>query len=63
MQHGQAAGLLIANLQRANERALRSDVEISRGIRRIWDVMQACVERGLRGRGELPGGLRVRRRA
>jgi L-serine dehydratase len=58
-----AAGLTIAELQRANERAARSDAEISAGIGRIWDVMQACVARGLRQGGELPGGLRVRRRA
>ena len=58
-----AAGLSIAGLQLANERARRSDAEITGGIARLWDAMQACVERGLRERGELPGGLRVRRRA
>ena len=58
-----AAGLTIAELQRANEQALRSDAEITAGIGRIWDVMQACVARGLREGGELPGGLHVRRRA
>ena len=57
------AGLTIAGLQRENERAIRSDDEISAGIGRIWTTMQACVERGLRQDGELPGGLRVRRRA
>lgn len=57
------AGLGIAALQRENERAHRSDAEISTGITRIWTAMQACVERGLRQHGELPGGLRVRRRA
>jgi L-serine dehydratase len=57
------AGLTIAELQRANERALRTDAEISNGIAHIWAVMRACVERGLREGGELPGGLRVRRRA
>jgi L-serine dehydratase len=59
----QEAGLTIAELQRANERALRSDEEISRGIGNLWGVMKACVERGLREGGELPGGLKVRRRA
>jgi L-serine dehydratase len=59
----ESAGLAIADLQRENERSLRSDDEISEGIDRLWGVMQACVERGLRSEGELPGGLRVRRRA
>ncbi len=57
------AGLTIAELQRANERAFRSDAEISAGITRIWAAMRACVARGLQQEGELPGGLRVRRRA
>ncbi len=30
---------------------------------RIWQVMQACVERGMATEGILPGGLSVRRRA
>jgi L-serine dehydratase len=57
------AGLGIAELQRANERSIRSDAQISREIADIWTVMQECVARGLRQGGELPGGLRVRRRA
>ncbi len=57
------AGLTIAALQRENERASRSDAEISTGISHIWQTMQACVARGLSQTGELPGGLRVRRRA
>ena len=59
----ESAGLSIAELQRENERTRRSDAEIARGIARIWDAMQACMERGLRQGGVLPGGLRVRRRA
>ena len=58
-----AAGLSIADLQRQNERAHRSDADISAGIVRIWHAMQDCVQRGLRQEGELPGGLHVRRRA
>jgi L-serine dehydratase len=57
------SGLSIAELQRENERHHRSDAEISEGIARIWAAMQACIERGLRQTGELPGGLHVRRRA
>jgi len=56
-------GLRIADLMRANERAWASDREIDRGILDIWQAMQACVRRGLAQEGELPGGLRVRRRA
>ena len=33
------------------------------GIEKIWQTMQACVERGIATDGILPGGLNVRRRA
>ena len=56
-------GLSIAELQRRNEQVHRSDAEITRGVERIWAAMQACIARGLGQTGELPGGLRVRRRA
>ncbi len=62
---GQAGetGLGIAGLMRANELSLRSPAALSAGIARIREAMRACIARGLRGEGELPGGLRVRRRA
>ncbi|MCA9266946.1 MAG: L-serine ammonia-lyase, iron-sulfur-dependent, subunit alpha, partial [Planctomycetales bacterium] len=56
-------GLCISGLMRENERALRSDAEVSDGLQRIWDVMQECVARGCRTRGTLPGGLGIARRA
>ncbi len=57
------AGLSIAEVQAANERVYRSDVEIAQGISNVWKVMQSCVQRGLGQGGILPGGLKVRRRA
>ncbi|WP_407518852.1 L-serine ammonia-lyase [Methylobacterium oryzisoli] len=56
-------GLSIAQIQLANERALRSEAEIEAGLDAIRDAMLACIARGLRMEGELPGGLKVRRRA
>jgi L-serine dehydratase len=46
-----------------NERVWRSEEEIRAGLLRIWDAMRACVERGCRETGVLPGGLKVPRRA
>jgi L-serine dehydratase len=57
------AGLSIDGLMRVNERALRSDVEIDARLTRIWNVMQACVQRGFAAEGILPGVLKVPRRA
>ena len=58
-----ATGRSIAELQRANERALRPAPEIDAGLARLWAVMTDCIDRGLKGDGVLPGGLKVRRRA
>ncbi len=57
------AGLPIDGLMRVNERAMRSDPEIDAKLDRIWDVMQACVQRGFAAEGILPGVLKVPRRA
>ena len=57
------AGLTIAELMRANERARRDDAAIDAGLDEIVDAMYACIERGMRTDGILPGGLKVHRRA
>lgn len=53
----------IAEMKWDNEISAHSHPELSDGVRRIWDVMNACIERGLERDGQLPGGLKVRRRA
>ena len=55
--------LTIAQMKRANELKFRSAAEIDAGIARLWDVMNACISKGMEGTGILPGGLKVRRRA
>nr|WP_315247119.1 L-serine ammonia-lyase [uncultured Albidiferax sp.] len=57
------AGISIAELMRRNEQHWRSDAEIDAGLQKIWSVMQACVVRGCRTQGVLPGGFKVKRRA
>ncbi|WP_148588364.1 L-serine ammonia-lyase [Streptomyces sp. WAC01526] len=56
-------GLSIPSLMLENEKAWRTEDEIRTGLLEIWQVMQACVARGLSREGILPGGLKVRRRA
>jgi L-serine dehydratase len=53
----------ISALQYANERALHPDADVRGDLLAIWHAMRACIERGCRGEGELPGGLGVQRRA
>lgn len=46
-----------------NELALRTDLEIDKGLQRIWATMLECMYIGCHTEGSLPGGLNVRRRA
>ena len=63
LEMGADSNLSIAQIVRANEHALRAPEEVSLYLQRIIDTMMACVERGMRTGGVLPGGLNVRRRA
>jgi L-serine dehydratase len=56
-------GWSIAEVMRGNERHWRADADIDAGLLRIWQVMQACVERGCATDGVLPGAFKVKRRA
>ena len=57
-------GLPISQLVLENEEALgRTPEQVRAGLAELWQVMRACVERGCRTDGMLPGGLKVQRRA
>jgi len=57
-----ATGKPISSLMMENEKAWRSEEDIRSGLLVIWHAMQACVQRGCRAEGVMPG-LKVRRRA
>lgn len=57
------SGYSIAEMKRANEEIHCPRAELDAELDRIWDVMDACVERGLAQTGIMPGGLNVKRRA
>jgi L-serine dehydratase len=63
LAHCRRHDLMIYEVMMANEKCLRSEEEIRKGILNIWDVMQQSVKRGCEQEGILPGGLNVRRRA
>jgi L-serine dehydratase len=46
-----------------NEKAWRPESDIRQALAKIHTTMEACIDRGLRTEGILPGGLKVRRRA
>ncbi|MFC6688716.1 L-serine ammonia-lyase [Jhaorihella thermophila] len=58
------SGKSIAQMKRENEIARGGCAKaFATGTARIWEVMNACIERGLAADGVLPGGLKVKRRA
>ncbi|MVW80327.1 L-serine ammonia-lyase [Bordetella sp. 02P26C-1] len=64
----EAESCTVAQLMMRNELVWRTEAEVHRELDRIWQVMQDCVSRGCginhpEADGDLPGPLRVRRRA
>ncbi len=61
---GKLHGLSIADILWQNELKYHADAPTLRAkLLKVWDVMNACIERGLKAEGMLPGGLKVQRRA
>ncbi|TWF32492.1 L-serine dehydratase [Chitinophaga polysaccharea] len=56
-------GYSISELVMENEQAWRSEAATREGLLKIWRVMQECTFRGCHTGGDLPGGLKVARRA
>ncbi len=63
LEMGKAAGLSVSEMKRKNECVRLDGQAFSDRLLAIWDVMDACITRGLDTTGELPGGLKVQRRA
>ncbi len=59
----QQHGLSISELMMRNECTWRSESKVRSELLALWQVMQDCVKRGCHETGELPGGMRVKRRA
>jgi len=55
--------LTIAQVMYFNEQTWRSLDEINTQLDTIWQAMEACVQRGIKSDGVLPGGLKLARRA
>ncbi len=63
LEMAKTSGKSIAEMKRANEVSRGCADSLEKGVARIWQVMNDCIERGLTNDGILPGGLKVRRRA
>ncbi|MCW8307997.1 L-serine ammonia-lyase [Acidiphilium sp. PA] len=60
---GEASGLSIAAMMRANEFALRDPATVLAHADLVLATMMNGIERGMRTTGTLPGGLKITRRA
>ncbi|MBS0254872.1 MAG: L-serine ammonia-lyase [Proteobacteria bacterium] len=63
LELGEKAGVTFAEMVYANECVRRPAEEVDARLDEIAAAMSACIDRGLRQTGTLPGGLNVRRRA
>jgi L-serine dehydratase len=63
LEMAKTSGLSIAGMKRANEISRNGEVHLREGSKRLWQVMNDCINRGLVTDGILPGGLNVKRRA
>ncbi|MER0239355.1 L-serine ammonia-lyase [Fulvimarina sp. MAC8] len=63
LQMGRESGLTIAEMKRANEEIHLERHALNDRIDHIWDAMRGCIDRGMSQEGQLPGGLKVKRRA
>jgi L-serine dehydratase len=63
LEKAEKAGLSLCGLGMANELAMHTQEQVDQRLDTIASAMMDCVERGMRGGGILPGGLKVKRRA
>lgn len=63
LTHCEREGKSVSEIVLENEKSWKPESEVRSGVLNIWKVMTECVFRGCRTSGELPGGLKVVRRA
>ena len=63
LAHAAKTGLKVSDIVMANEMTWHTEEHVRTGLLRIWSVMQECIQAGIKAKGVLPGGLKVRRRA
>jgi len=63
LEIGKRENISFADIMLANELARAPLAEVNAGLDKIAAAMSACIDRGCRNEGVLPGGLKVQRRA
>ena len=63
LEMGKAANKTVAEMKFENEISQHPEVDVRKRLDTIWSVMKDCMDRGIATDGQLPGGLKVKRRA
>ncbi|MGX5173735.1 L-serine ammonia-lyase [Aliikangiella sp. IMCC44653] len=63
LQIAKETGKSISSIMLENEKVWRTEAEIMQGLDNLWENMNACIAKGMRTEGVLPGGYKVKRRA
>ena len=63
LELGRRHGLSISDITLENEKTSQDEEATFEGLRKISKTMDACIDRGCRVKGTLPGGLKLKRRA
>ncbi len=63
LEMGRVSGKTVAEMKFENEISQRGEADVRAALDRIWSVMKDCMDRGIATDGQLPGGLKVKRRA
>ena len=63
LQMAKDNNISITQMKQINELEHLTESALFEGIDKIWQSMQTCIKRGLKGEGILPGGLNIPRRA
>ncbi|MCW9014061.1 MAG: L-serine ammonia-lyase [Gammaproteobacteria bacterium] len=63
LQMAKTNDMSIAQMKLINELEQTTEAALLEGMDKIWQSMQACIEKGLQTDGTLPGGLGIARRA
>jgi L-serine dehydratase len=63
LQYTRDLGGSISDVVYENEKFWRNHTDTRKGVLKIWETMRQCIYSGAHTEGQLPGGLKVQRRA
>ena len=62
-KHIEDSGMTFPEIVMQNEKHIRSEKEVKKYIKKLFNIMKKCILKGVKSEGYLPGGLNVVRRS